>query len=92
MTDPREALGRAQQTATEARGVLDNPALQRSFARLEAEYLNRIRGSDPSAGRELREAAYLQLQALDALKTDLRAALSGAEITARNNRSALRHD
>jgi hypothetical protein len=82
-------LADADAAARQARAAIEHPGLQRAFANVEAHCLGQIRHSDPAHGREEREAAFLMLRALDALRADLAAAAAGAAIAKRNLRFEL---
>lgn len=82
-------LTEADAAARQARAAIEHPGLQRAFANVEAHCLAQIRHSDPAHGQGEREAAFLMLRALDALRADLAAAAAGAAIAKRNLRFEL---
>jgi hypothetical protein len=86
MSDMAHAALAADAAARGATALRDDPNLQAALKRLEAHYLGTIRASLPDQASE-RESAYFMLRALDALRHDIDAAISGAEITRRNLRS-----
>jgi hypothetical protein len=86
MNDFARAALAADAAARGATALRDDPNLQAALKRLEGHYLASIRTSGPLES-EVRESAYFMLRALDALRHDIDAAISGAEITRRNLRS-----
>ena len=64
-----------------ARELLEHPAFQSACARLETDTVREWRESAPE-DTELRQQAYYKLQALDALRRELRIALDNGQMAA----------
>jgi hypothetical protein len=81
-----EAAVQDQRRAIEARALTDNPAFQSALDRVERDYVEAWKHSADAAHRE---ALWHRLKALDDLRQDLTAAISGGAVAAHNAR--LRH-
>jgi hypothetical protein len=81
--DVQKAISDAAQAGALAASVRDHAGLQAAFKRLEAFYIQQIRNSAPT-DTEGREASFLLLRALDQLRQDIEATISGAEVTSFN--------
>lgn len=86
--DATQQAEEADRRAREAKAALAMPALREAFIKLEQHYISMFRNSEPLQP-ELREEAFHMLRALDAMRGNLTAAMSGAAITRRNLRSQL---
>ncbi len=87
---PGAIVADAEAAARHAKAALESIGVRQAFAKVEADLLAQIRGSDPATGRDEREAAFFGISALDALRSALEATASGAAIAQQNHRFALK--
>lgn len=80
-----DALYEAQMDAHNAQLLLENKAFQKALSRLEETYVSEWRLSSPT-DIEARESLFYRVRALDELRADLSALLTGGRITAHNHR------
>lgn len=82
MTSDAAAID-AQRKAIEARRLFEDKAFQEAMSRLERDYIERWKNS---ATAEERELLWHRLRALEDIRTDLTATISGGAVAAHNAR------
>jgi hypothetical protein len=86
--DKKSQVDQAERSAIDAKQLLENPMLRAAFVVLENEYLAAWRGSDHGDAAK-RETAFFRLRALDEMKRDLSAVVSGGKVASFNQRRSL---
>jgi hypothetical protein len=80
-----DALYEAQKLSHDAHLLLENSAFQKALSRLSEMYISEWRLSSPT-DIDTRESIFFRMRALDELRADLSAILTGGHITAHNHR------